>query len=439
MDKKTEINLIAQEERVTNLEKNLASVDRDSNENTNRIDKLKQKTQKINDDLSALGYSLKTGQKPKTSIDNQEVKIEEKKTYEEITQENIEYLKSRGLTDRTFDELFTPEQLLRIERELSEPLKREKWDKWDFIAVLSGGIAGTIADLLIEQRTDAMMNKLAKNPTLKKWANQTKGLSIDYQGPGFGGPYHEGLSSGHDILRLFKAIWQIKNGTFVGIKQTSTGFEWVKSTTNQYGNPYESHGLLESIILWFKHIASDAANPTGIPFPGMSFLTEMPDHEVRKFAIQLYTNGFTLQYIISQALSPALVELIVRGYIFGREYYETKEIKWPTAKRLKTTEMLLASHAIVTAINVGKVIVNCNVEGPLAIRKLNFPSVIMTVRYFIPFVVKRLKLNDPVEIIKRNSREIMEDYDSIILEMSDSIKKDDEYRRFIENGKPIIV
>ena len=50
-----------------------------------------------------------------------------------------------------------------------------------------------------------------------------------------------------------------------------------------------------------------------------------------------------------------------------------------------------------------------------------------------------MKLNDPVEILKRNVKEIVEGYDSIILELSENIKKDDDYRRFLENGEQIVV
>ena len=134
-----------------------------------------------------------------------------------------------------------------------------------------------------------------------------------------------------------------------------------------------------------------------------------------------------------------MVELIVRGYIFGREFIEKGTISFPTAKKLKTTEMLLTSHAIVTAINVGKVVVRCNAEGPYGLRKLNVPSIIMTVRYFIPFVMKRMKLNDPVEILKRNAQEIMGGYDNLILQMNEDLKKDDGFRRFLENGNQIVV
>ena len=63
----------------------------------------------------------------------------------------------------------------------------------------------------------------------------------------------------------------------------------------------------------------------------------------------------------------------------------------------------------------------------------------MTVRYFIPFVMKRMKLNDPVEILKRNAQEIMGGYDNLILQMNEDLKKDDNFRRFLENGNQLVV
>lgn len=439
MDDSIKKNLIAQKETLKELNELYESLEKNNDFNQKDLSGLKIRSKRLREEIEKITGDVPT---PNKTVSNTYDKIVDERrilTYEEVTKQNLDYLNSKGMLDKEFDSLFTKDELFRIEQELSSPIQREKWDKWDFVAVLSGGIAGVIADFLSDDVKNVMMNKLGESDTLRKWGNQTKGLSIDYQGRAFGGPLHEGLSSGHDILRPLKAIAQIKNGTFLGLKQVPGGFEWVKSSANQFGNPYDNYGWWESFILWVKHIASDAANPTGLPFPGMSFLMEMSNHDVRKFAILLYKNGYTLQHIIAQALSPALVELIVRGYIFGREFKETGDIKWPSAKKLKTTEMLLASHAMVTAINVGKVAVRCNAEGPLALRKLNIPSIIMTVRYFIPFVVKRMKLNDPVEILKRNAREIIEGYDSIILELSEKIKKDDDYRRFLENGEQIIV
>lgn len=438
MDDSVKKNLVAQREIAEDLQNLMNEIGRDNAQNDHELFELKERSRRIREELERRGVGIPIPG-PIVSPREEETSTIHNFSYEQITDSNLRYLGERGLLDKEFDSLFTPEELRRIERELSQPIQRERWDRWDFTAVLTGGIAGVVADVLSDTINDALMNKLSGSDTLRKWANQTKGLSIDYQGPGFGGNLHEGLSGGHDVLRPLRAIQQIKTGTFVGLKQTPSGFEWIRASANQYGTPYDTHSWWESFFLWIKHIASDAANPTGLPFPGMSFFTEMPNHAVRKFAILLYKNGYTLQYILVQALAPAMVELIVRGYVFGREFKETGDIKWPSAKKLKTTEMLLASHAIVTAINVGKVAVRCNVEGPIALRKLNMPSIIMTVRYFIPFVVKRMKLNDPVEILKRNAQEIVEGYDSLIMELSEGIKRDDDFRRFLENGNQINV
>jgi hypothetical protein len=438
MDESIKKNLIAQNETLNEISKQIKSVENEMTENEAELNELKCQSKKIREQLEQEGYKVPQRISQKT-VEEELISSNDILSYEEVTNKNYKKLSELGLMDKEFDSLFSKEDLSRIERELSSPIQREKWDKWDFVAVLTAGVGGVIADVLTDNINSKLMNRLGGSDTLHNWAKETKGLSIDYQGPAFGGNFHEGFSSGHDILRPFKAIWQIKSGVFQGLKQTPTGFEWVKSPVNQYGNQYDTHEFWESFILWLKHMASDSANPTGLPFPGMSFLTEMPNHEVRKFAMGLYTHGLTLQYIIAQALAPALVELIIRGYLMGREFKEKGEINFPTAKKLKTTEMLLSSHVIVSAVNVGKVAIRCNAEGPLALRKLNIPSIVMTVRYFIPFVIKRLKLNDPVEILKRNAQEIIINYDEMILQMVNDIKKDDEFRKFLENGKQIIL
>ncbi len=59
------------------------------------------------------------------------------------------------------------------------------------------------------------------NQIFSKWLNQFHehegGAPIDYQGSGFGGPFHRGgLSKGHDILRFVESIMMFKNGQFAG-------------------------------------------------------------------------------------------------------------------------------------------------------------------------------------------------------------------------------
>lgn len=355
-------------------------------------------------------------------------------SYADVTEKNIAFLDERGLLDTEFDTLFTPEALERIERELCSPIAREKWETWDFVAVLCGGIAGIVADCFTGGIDDQ----------LKKWFSGVhikadSNVAIDYQGPGFGGPYHRALSSGHDVLRVFVALWQIKTGNFTGLKQTVGGFERIVSGANQYGNPFNTYEGLDAFLVWIKHLASDIVTPNSLPFPGMSFLMDMPNHEIRKFAIEMYRNGFNLRQLLAQFLTPALVEVVVRAYVLAREFRRTGKILYPSARRLKTTEMLLASHGIVMAFNVGKVVIRSNAEGPLALRKLNLPEIVMAVRYFIPFVVKRFKLNDPVEILRRNAKHIDEGYDRLIQSLKSEMESDTEFLAFLHNGEVITI
>jgi hypothetical protein len=440
MDENIKKNLISQMEQTKDLHELMSSLENIQERNEVDLNELRLRSESIKKQLIESGYNISSPMLKKyVSKESPLIDIPVNWAYEDITQRNLKYLEDKGLMDKEFDSLFTQDELIRIERELSLPIKRDKWDKWDFVGVFSGAIAGVVADFF----TGGI------DKQLKDWLGNIKidspQVSIDYQGPGFGGPYHRVLSSGHDILRIINAIWQIKNGTFVGLKQTGKDtFEWVRATTTSAkrgvtGEPFETYDTFEALLIWVKHMASDFVTSKSLPVPGMSFLINMPDHEVRMFAIKLYTRGYNLRYLLVQALAPALVEIIVRGYVMAREYKETGDIVFPSAKRLKTTEMLLTSHSIVTAVNVGKVIVKCNAEGPLALMNLNIPSIIMTVRYFIPFVIKHIKRHDPVEILKRNAADIMRKYDDVILQLNEDLKRDEEFKRFLYDGKQIII
>ncbi|MBE2226869.1 MAG: hypothetical protein IAE93_05990 [Ignavibacteria bacterium] len=438
-------NLIAQAKQIEDIHNIYESIEETIENNDKELIKIKQRRDIIRNLLGINEYKMKTILEDKAINNLSGLKEEEILTriltYEEITKENLLYLEKNNLLDFEFDSLFTKEELIRIERELSSPIAREKWDKWDYLAVFLGSISGIIADFFtggIDKQLQKWLGNFKNTDLLSNWERTSK-AAIDFQGPGFAGPYHRGLSSGHDILRILMALWQIKNGTFVGLKQTASGFEWIKTTSNQLGTSFDTYQGLEVFLVWCKHIITDFCGPTSLPVPGMSFLIDMPNHEIRKFAIQIYQRGYNLRFLLSQALAPALVEIIVRGYLLGREYKDTGEIQLPTAKKLKTTEMLLLSHALVMAVNVGKVAIQCNAEGPLALKNLNLPSIIMTFRYFIPFVVKRMKLNDPVEILKRNAKELMEGYDKILADLKRDLENDKEFNSFLHDGKQLII
>lgn len=435
MDDSVKKNLIAQSLQTEQLENCAGALEAQVNTQVSLTHDLKQRSQAIRATMEAMGGNLvpSAGASLPMSEAPPSAHSLGLRTYEEITSSNISLLRDPGAFDAEFDDLFSVDDHRRIERELSQPIAREKWDKWDVVATFSGGIAGVVADFFTGGIDKQLSNWLSE---IKIKSPQ---VSIDYQGPSFGGPYHRVLSSGHDVLRVFSALWQIKNGTFTALRQVPGGFEWVTPSTNQNGAPFDTFEGLEAFILWARHLLSDFVTPKSLPVPGMSWLMEMPNHEVRKFVIQLYQHGYNLRFLLVQALAPALVELIVRGYVFGREYQTTGAIKFPSAKRLKVTEMLLTAHALVMAINVGKVAIKCNAEGPLALRNLNIPSLVMTVRYFIPFIYKRMKLNDPVQILIRNAEALDRGYDSLLSTLKEDLERDQEFKDFLHDGKVIIV
>jgi len=349
------------------------------------------------------------------------------RSYDDVSLANMTYLERHGRTQETLDDQFTRDQLDAIERDLCARIARVPWDRWDCCAVLVGGVAGVAADFF------AQGNSQRLSEWTRDYKIETPQVSIDYQGPGFGGPLHRGLSPGHDLLRVFEAISQIKNGTFRGFREFKDGFGWVESAVNQNGVPFDEFTLLEATIVWIRHMLSDVITPSSLPFPGLSFLMQVPDHDVRKFAIALYKNGLNLRFILTQALAPALVELVIRAYFLGRKYRACGEFVLTEAERNKQTELLLASHGMVVAINVGRVAVECNASGPVALRNLNVPAICAVVRHLVPFVAARMRANDPVEILKRNARGINDTYDALMLRSSRSLKEDAEFREFLSS------
>lgn len=304
MSDKLNENLIAQAKQVEDLTKIYQSIEETMKVNDSEIIELKKRSENIKKLLGIKDMNIKKNislQMKDNSGYEDTGNINDIKSFEEVTRDNLIYLESHNLLDFEFDNLFSKEDLIRIERELSSPILREKWDKWDYVAVFSGSIAGIVADFFtsgIDKQLQNWLGNVSNTDLISKWENSSK-ASIDYQGPGFGGPLHRGLSSGHDILRIFSAFWQIKNGIFVGLKQTSSGFEWIKTTSNQYGQTFNTYEGLEVFLVWAKHLIADFCTSKSLPFPGMSFLMEMPDHDIRKFAIQMYQNGYNLRFILA--------------------------------------------------------------------------------------------------------------------------------------------
>jgi hypothetical protein len=186
-----------------------------------------------------------------------------------------------------------------------------------------------------------------------------------------------------------------KNGTFEGVRYVNGVAEPIKVVANQYGNPYAQMSTIEAIIGYAQHMFADLFSKVSLPFPGYSFLTESSNRDVRKFAADMYHNGFNCKNIIIQSASTIAIEVIIRIYfsiMSVKKYHDQIEVAEdysnlealkkfikPESKE-KLHEMLLVAHAIVTAMNVGKVVITKNLAS------INVTEIISVIRYGISVV-----------------------------------------------------
>lgn len=359
------------------------------------------------------------------------------KSYDELFEIAKVSLEERGLDVDSLDyhDLVSEEELNEIIEDLNRPLsKREKWVKADFVVVFIAAAIGSLAEIILGTRDNKLTGADPRKHFESKfsaWLNQFHkhegGGPIDYQGPGFGGGFHRGLSKGHDILRFIEAIWMFKNGQFEGIRYVNGEAIKVVSRVNQYGNPYEQLSTIDAIARYSKHMFADLFSTCSLPFPGYSFLVESDNRNLRKFAATMYQNGFNCKNVIIQGLSTVLIEIIIRLYYsvsavqkmnkdvdIAEDYSNWDKIKEfikPQNKE-KLNEMLLISHAIVTAVNVGKVVIK---KAPW---EINITEIISVIKYGIKVIKASAARNSEYGKLIRNADEIHEKWEILDAEIT---------------------
>lgn len=403
--------------------------------NEKRLNEAELKLQEIYKLLGKEPAKVSTEIKEKTML--KEVTYEklqcydEVQCYDEIFHIACNSLVKRGLDIESLDyhDLISEEQLKEIIEELNRPLERkEKWTKADFIVVFIAASIGSLIDLVLSDRN----NKLTgQGSDFSKWLDgfhkHEGGGPIDYQGKGFGGGYHRELSKGHDIMRFIEAIIMFKSGTFQGVTYRNGVAEKVISKVNQYGTPYEQLGTCEAIVKYAKHMFADLFSTYSLPFPGSSFLAECSNRDLRKFSATMYQQGFNIKNIIIQSTSTIAIELIIRIYycINSMEKYKadveikedysnftafTKFIK-PESKE-KLYEMLLLCHTIVTAINIGKVVIT---KKPW---EINVTEILSVVRYGIKVLNNTINRHSEYGKLIRNANEIDDNWNRLLEQCS---------------------
>lgn len=342
-------------------------------------------------------------------------------SYEALYQKASASLAERGIDVDSLDyhSLVSEAELREIEQQLNRPLpRREKWTKSDFIAVFIAAAIGSLADIVLSDRNNALTGTKSD---FSKWLNgfhtHEGGAPIDYQGKNFGGGFHRGLSKGHDILRFIEGIMMFQNGQFEAIRYENGIAQRIIRTANQYGTPYEQLSIAEAIARYAKHMFADLFSTCSLPFPGSSFLVEADNRTLRKFAADMYQNGFNIKNIMTQGLSVVIIEVILRIYFSiqsVRQYKEKFELSedysnfdavkhfFKQENKDKLDEMLLVAHTIVAAMNIGKVIIN---KAPW---QINIGEIFSVVRYGVKVLSRILDRNSDYAKLMRSSKEIHE-------------------------------
>lgn len=301
--------------------------------------------------------------------------------YEELTESNDELRESLGWGTADLDALLTEKQ----RKELNDwrAAKRLDWGRDDLVAVgLAGaiGILATVIDTQVDAGVRDGLQQLRETDLLQGWETDAKGMPIDYTGPNFGGPDHRVRSSGHDLGRILSALRQIRDGQFRGVVWSDGERTTFTTSPGQY-TPVDALG--EALILWGKHLAADFLTPMSLPMPGWTWLYELPDREVRKFAHTAYRGSVLGQGVnarsglVTPMLSYLSTETIIRTHVHARAYRATGSWSLTPAEVALQNELLLAGHAIVGAACLGHAFSSLILgEGSFAIRHLNVPVLI---------------------------------------------------------------
>jgi hypothetical protein len=240
---------------------------------------------------------------------------------------------------------------------------------------------------------------------------------------------HRLQSLGHD-----PAIgWLV--GFFDVLRGTMTGFSYDNATgthelfvggvrSYQPSSGFQETGirLIEALLKPLGHLVSDVGSSAGLPAPFMTLMQginagSVGPHgkNVGQLARYMYLNGYDFRHFLVSGLTPAVIEIVLRGYLMLRHYSEHGETEFKLASNPKYRSMLLAAHGIACAGNAGKISL---LQGnPLAINQAEWMA-------FFRYLIPHLKY-----VIFDRHRLRMEHLDEII---------DEEWDQILDNGRDIL-
>ncbi len=205
----------------------------------------------------------------------------------------------------------------------------------------------------------------------------------------FGGGDHRILSDAHDLAYFWKAIKEIHDGKFTDSAYVDGVRVFVETTKNAYGREFNKpESWLGAIWEYLCHMFADFFSSNSLPIPGSSRLRHSSSREIRKFAEAIYKEGDNLRTEVLKIGGCIIAEFVLQ--VFHRLRY--KDSKWSKEAQDKKLHLLvLMTHSLATAFNIGKVIIT---ENPAS---LNLPMIVRTMHVAFKAIKDQVNYNERVK------------------------------------------
>lgn len=303
---------------------------------------------------------------------------------------------------RPYETLLTSADLRQLAAESYDA--QVSWEASDYALVGISGVLAALTDILLTgtPQTSPLTTwlKTYNSATADDWFGRwARALEATCQVPydaqatvagmhisGMSGRSHRLQSLGHDpVLGFVIGVLDILRGTVSGFSydHLRSQHRWVTLPATGSG---QEGDLIAALLRHIGHLISDGATPMGLPAPLLGLFQGMnigafgtKGRTIGQIARWMYLNGYDLRHFLVGGLSPAVIEIVLRGTLMLRHYAEHGETPLDIARHPKYRTMLLAAHGVAAMANAGKVTLLAG--NPLAI---NLAQWYALVGYLIP-------------------------------------------------------
>ena len=295
----------------------------------------------------------------------------------------------------------------------------------------AGPLANYIREWFNKKFPEEEMQKIANSNLSKVPFDAQDNRNTEIYVEGLSAYYHRLLELGHDpVLGFIVGVFDIMNGSMTTIDKRG---KIVSQVLDVYSDRKETN-IFAALSKQVAHFKSDVTTSMGLPVPLMGLFNLLQfgsigeeEQTIAEIVQGMYYEGYDFIHFCAMSIPVMITEVIVRIFYSLKKIKEGNSIKdsipisTNRIKHPKLGTMLFIAHSGATAVNLGKIMFARN---PLAI---NYPQWIAFGKYSYQqlkwaLVEKPLACYYYIEDkIEEELKDIYEDIDSLMEEMSDSV------------------